>query len=180
MRHAAWFALLLLWTTIVAEDQPIDPTVQRLLARFQTTIGQGDQVARLSFDGTTVLALPAAKLSIRVDGTGAQRTLVVTSDGQENARVALPSLELGLKDLPPLAVPDLDAVTVKSESRTINGVSSTRVWLDQRLVYEGPGASSQTTTKSINGKRTTMVTVDGRVVYHIGEGHGFIPPAKAP
>lgn len=180
MRYIALLILTVIGSTIFAEDRPIDPAVQRLLTRFQTTIGQGDNLARLSFDGTAVLALPAAKLSVRIDGTGTQRSLVVTSDGQESARVALPSLDLGLKDLPPLAVPDLDAVTVKSESRTINGVSSTRVWLDQRLVYEGPGASSQTTTKSINGKRTTTVTVDGRVVYHFGEGHGFIPPAKAP
>lgn len=180
MRHLALLVLILSGAAISAEDQPLDPAVQRLLARFQTTIGQADHSARLSFDGTTVLVLPAAKLSVRIDGTGAQRSLVVISDAQEKARVALSNLDLALKDLPPLAVPDLDAVTVKSESRTINGVSTTQVWLDQRLIYVGPGANSQTTTKSVNGKRTTTVTVDGRVVYHIGEGHGFIPPTKAP
>jgi hypothetical protein len=180
VRHLVLFIVILFGTTISAEDRALDPAVQRLLARFQTTNGQGDHRASLSFDGTTVLVLPKGTLSIRIDGTGAQRSLVVLSDGQENARVILPSGDLGLQNLPPLAVPDLDAVTVKSESRTVNGVSSTRVWLDQRLIYEGPGATSQTTTTSINGKRTTTVTVDGRVVYHIGEGHGFNPPAKAP
>jgi hypothetical protein len=180
VRHLALFVLTLIGTTICAEDRPIDPAIKQLLARFQTTTGQGDHRASLSFDGTTVLALPAGNISIRIEGTGAQRSLVVISDGQENARVILPRSDLRLQDLPPLAVPDLDAVTVKSETRKVNGVSSTRVWLDQRLIYEGPGANSQTRTTKINGKRTISVTVDGRVVYRIGEGHGFITPNKAP
>lgn len=172
--------VLLPLAPLLAQEVGGDAEVRRLLARFQASPGTASQPARLLFDGRPVLAVPGRSLTCAVEWNDKQPQLVVRNDGTEAARAALRNLVPTIQDLPPLAVPDLDAVTVKSESRSVNGVSTTRVWLDGRLVYEGPGSRSQSSTRSSNGRRSATVTVDGRVVYHIGEGQGAVTSAKAP
>lgn len=179
-RPLLFLLVLIPFSWAMAQEAAGDAMCQRFLSRFQTMPGAARQPARLLFDGRPVLTLPAKDLSCAMEGTARKPVLVVRSDGVETTRLALPRLDLQLKDLPPLAVPDLDAVTMKSESRTVNGVSTTRVWLDGRLVYEGPGARSQTSTSSVNGRRSASVTVDGHVVYRIGEGQGAPSSAMAP
>jgi hypothetical protein len=145
--------------------------------RLQTKVEKvGEQnEARLIFDGHSILKVSGGKIETLFEGEGAERLMIVKLDGREISRVPLPRFDITPMALPPMAFPNIDAVSTKAVSQTVNGVSTTRVWVDGRLVYDGPGGSSQVSSSNANGVKSVEVKVDGRVVYKACEGQGETP-----
>jgi hypothetical protein len=142
--------------------------------RFKTSVERVGKrnMARLTMDGVPLLQVPAIRIETRVEGEGENRSLVVRRDGKEISRVPLPHFNVKPWALPPMAFPNVDAVSTKVVSQTINGVSSTKVWVDGKLVYEGPGGGSHVSTSNVDGVKSVEVKVDGRVIYKACEGKG--------
>ena len=152
---------------------------QEVAKRLKTSVekvGERNE-ARLTLDGVPLIQVPGIRIESAVEGEGEARVLVVRRDGKEISRVPLPHFNVKPMALPPMAFPNIDAVSTKAVSQTVNGVSTTKVWVDSRLVYEGPGGSSQVSSSSANGVKSVEVKVDGRVVYKACEGQGAPPGA---
>lgn len=121
---------------------------------------------QLFFDKTPVLSASGQSMESKVEGAGDARALIVRIDGKEFARVPLPKLDLKPVELPPLAFPDCKGASSKVESKSVNGKSTAKVWIDGKLVYDGPGGSD---VKAVKENDFVEVTIDGRVIYRAGK-----------
>ncbi|HEY3321960.1 MAG TPA: hypothetical protein VGP72_15950 [Planctomycetota bacterium] len=126
--------------------------------------------SRLQLDDKTILSVAGAVVC-EIEGEDDKRALVVRVDGKEISRVPLPNLDLKPGDLPPLTFTNVDNTSVRSESRSVNGVSNTKVWVDGKCVYDGPGGNSSSSVHSDNGKKYVEVKVDDQVIYKAGENN---------
>jgi hypothetical protein len=157
--------------------------------RFKTSVenvpgdsrGRERNMARLTMDDVLLLRVPAIRIETGIEGKGENRALVVRKNDWtetswvEISRVPIRRFDVKPWALPPLAFPNIDVLSTKAVSQTINGVSTTKVWINGWLVYEGPGGSSQisTTKVHIDDSMTSVeVKVDGRVVYKACQGEG--------
>lgn len=149
------------------DDEPwlnTDAELTKFIDRFKTEVK--DKMAELKIDGTPILKLPAQSIQADVEGDGDARALVVRVDGKEFSRVPLPKLDLKPAELPPLAFPDCKGASSKVENKSVNGKSTAKVWIDGKLVYDGPGGSD---VKAIKENDFVEVTIDGRVIYRAGK-----------
>lgn len=145
--------------------------IQKHVKIDHQTVNGKDHIV-LNFDNQKLLDAPGAKAEIKVEGDGANRSLVVRIDGKEISRVPMPAMDLKDIKLPALALPNLDNAAVRSESNSINGVSKSKVWVNGQLVYNGPGSKTSSVSRDDNGRKFVEVTVDGKVVYRVGEDGG--------
>jgi hypothetical protein len=137
---------------------------------------EGKPQAKLTLDGSPILQVPGNRIETVFEGEGADRAMIVKLDGKEISRVPLPKLDVDPSALPPLAFPDIDGVSTKVESHSVNGASTARVWVNGKLVYQGPGGGNvSANSSSTDGRTFVEVKIDGRVVYRAGEGKGAAP-----
>jgi len=148
------------------------------LKAHQEQVG-GKPQAKLTLDGMPILQVPGGRIETVFEGEGADRVMIVKLDGKEISRVPLPKLDVDTEALPPLAFPDIDGVSTKVETQSVNGVSTARVWVNGKLVYQGPGGGNvSATSNSSEGRTFVEVKIDGRVVYRAGEGKGAEPRTR--
>jgi hypothetical protein len=180
-----------------APGQSLGPDVERIIQEIrervkvetekaQEAVKEGEtRLHKLMLDNREILKALGDKLKCQIQIEGDAKALPgappgemrVTIDGKEVARVPFPNVTQALKRLPPLAFPNLDGVSTRVESRTVNGVSRTQVWVDGKPVYDGPGGNSSSTIVSeADGRKFVEVKVDGRVVYKAGEQPGAPAP----
>jgi hypothetical protein len=147
---------------------------ERLKAHHEQDAGKPQ--AKLTLDGRAILQVPGNRIETVFEGEGAERVMIVKLDGKEISRVPLPQLDIDPSALPPLAFPDIEGVSTKVESQSVNGVSTARVWVNGKLVYQGLGGGNvSATSNSSDGRTFVEVKIDGRVVYRAGEGKGAEP-----
>jgi hypothetical protein len=150
------------------DAEAVKQLLQKRLKSEQFKTGTGSNV-KLALDGKTLLDMPGGKIETTTEEVGGQLFLVVKIDGKEVSRVPLQNGALDADGFPPLVLKDINSAGVRCESQSINGVSSTTVWVDGNIVYQGSGSSSSTKSRSVNGQKSVEVTVDGNVVYHATE-----------
>lgn len=148
--------------------EAVKQLLQKRLKSEQSKTGTGSNVT-LALDGKTLLDMPGSKIETNTEEIGGQLFLAVSVDGKEVSRVPIQKSSLDADGFPPLVLKDIDTAGVRCESQSINGVSSTTVWVDGKIVYQGPGSSSSTKSRSVNGQKSVEVIVDGKVVYHATE-----------
>lgn len=124
---------------------------------------------RVSLDDQEIWNSRGAKAEIKIEESGGQKAIVLLLDGKEQARVTVPKLDVTPLPLPPLTVKDAEGCSVKSESSSVNGVSTCKVTIDGKVVYNGPGSSAKATARDDNGNKFVEVVVDGVVVYRVGQ-----------
>lgn len=143
-----------------------DP-VEEFMKRVKTVAEEGRAIVEI--DETKIWDSPGKKVELKVEESGGGKAIVILLDGKEQSRVTVPRLDLKPLPLPPLTVKDAEGCSVKSESSSINGVSTCKVTIDGKVVYDGPGSSVKTTARNDNGRKFVEVIVDGVVVYRVGE-----------
>lgn len=153
------------------ERKKVEDEIKEAERRVKITTQQikGKNHVNLKLDNLPILELPGTTGEATIEGVGNNRALVARIDGKEVARVPFPDLKVKAADLPPLMLKDINSSGVRCESQTINGVSSTTVWVDGKIVYQGPGSNSSTKSRSVNGQKSVEVIVDGKVIYHATE-----------
>ena len=145
--------------------------VQDPIEEFQKRVKVAAEEGRVTveLDKLKIWDSPGQKAELKIEESGDGKAIVLLLDGKEQARVTVPKLEVTPLPLPPLTVKDAEGCSVKSESSSINGVSTCKVTIDGKVVYDGPGSSVKSTARNDNGRKFVEVIVDGRVVYRVGE-----------
>lgn len=153
------------------EIKQIENEVKQAEQRIKFTPQQvkGKNRLNLMIDDQSVLEMPGTSGDAAIEGVGPNRVLVARIDGKEVARVPFPNLKVKAADLPPLMLKDIKAAGVRCDAQKINGVPTTTVWVEGKIIYQGPGSSSAAKSHNVNGRKSVEVIVDGKVVYRAGE-----------